>query len=42
MFEFTLNRTVVRTPSVVPDDRVTVISIPGTSYGTHESPEPAL
>ncbi|MPC90324.1 hypothetical protein E2C01_085301 [Portunus trituberculatus] len=42
MFEFTLNRTVLRTPLVLPDDRVTVISIPGRSYHTHKSPEPAL
>ncbi|MPC72887.1 hypothetical protein E2C01_067200 [Portunus trituberculatus] len=41
MLEFTLNR-VLRTPSVVADDRVTVISIPGRSYRTHQSPEPAL
>ncbi|MPC60988.1 hypothetical protein E2C01_055050 [Portunus trituberculatus] len=42
MFEFTLNRTVLRTPLVVPDYRVTVISIPGRNYRTHQSPEPAL
>ncbi|MPC57626.1 hypothetical protein E2C01_051611 [Portunus trituberculatus] len=44
MFDFTLNtvRTVLRTPSVVPDDRVTVISIPGRSYITHQSPDPTM
>ncbi|MPC46925.1 hypothetical protein E2C01_040656 [Portunus trituberculatus] len=38
MFEFTLYRTMLRTPSLLPDDRVTVISIPGKSYRTHQSP----
>ncbi|MPC94738.1 hypothetical protein E2C01_089922 [Portunus trituberculatus] len=40
MFEFTLNRTVLRTLLVLSDDRVTLISIPGRN--THQSPELAL